>query len=176
MQKIGYHGTSHECAQKIKDSGFDINLSKEKGWLGKGIYFFQATGLTQGYSEACNYAKANKHIDKPEVLQASIQCENKEEIVDLLENANDKRIFDECRNIAVEKYQTMNGNAKGFDDAFIFALIDREHKPKIIRALIDAHREKRYTSFVVRHPELIICVKDTKCIKDVEYAKENLHG
>jgi hypothetical protein len=164
MKVLGYHGTSQERAAKIVAEGFKTP-EDGNGWLGNGVYFFQETGLSQGPAEAYNFAKYVRNYDTPQVLMSDITCNDDEHVIDLLKNIKDRELFDQCKESAY-KLHLQSKTTKKFSEKVIFQIIESQCKPKIIRALIDGYRESRYTSFVVRRPEVVICVKDCSCIQD----------
>lgn len=57
---VGYHGTTHSCADKIRNEGF--NLSGKDHWLGEGVYFFDNPSSAKKYGEAV--IRADIYVDR----------------------------------------------------------------------------------------------------------------
>jgi hypothetical protein len=162
--KIGYHGTSRECAQKIiRDNFID---SGSIGWLGTGVYFFEESYLTKGPEEALSWATNVRKKDDPVVLMAEIEMEDQNCIIDLIENVDHRLLYQSCQKRATKRIVQKVGT-RSFNDSVVFELIDKTQRPKIIRALVDGSRENRQNSYIVGRPQIMICVKDVKVIKDI---------
>ncbi len=166
MRCIGFHGTEKKDALNIVDKGFR-DPEKVKG-VGKGIYFFEATGLTEGEPEAFDFAVRVDKCIQPSVIRALIESND---ILDLVKDKIARGLFDSCKTRALQLWVANKKNLKDFGDHIVFLMIDDTRMPDVVRCLIDGTREHRYSSFVVRRPQMILCVKNKMCIKDTVISK-----
>jgi hypothetical protein len=163
MKRIGYHGTDQVNAERILREGFKES-DKPNLYLGKGVYFFEATGLTRGIPEASEFAHERRHTNQALVICASIECED-QDVLDLVSDSQARSLFQECRRKALELHVRAGRPELSFRDQLIFAIIDRTCKYAVVRCLVEGHREHTYHSYVVRHPQMILCTKAGGCIK-----------
>jgi|GEM_PF-3025549 len=169
MVKItGYHGTHRKNASSISTTGFQS--SKEDEYLGAGVYFFEDAEFGKGIDEAICFCRFVRFIDRCDIVVFRANVESTK-VLDLVSNIEHRKLFDEAKNrLRLALKSTKNVDSK-VEDYRIFNLIDRDKSFEVIRAIIEAAREeKEVFSYIIRRPQIQICVKTNKIIKDITIA------
>ena len=158
MKFTAYHGTSKNNSDSILKHNY--NFSGKKEWFGSGIYFFEdLKPLCSGQEEAKNWAIYVKKYNKWAVLESEIVTDN---VLDLVENINHRKIYDKIRIKAIQEHKNSGLDIKSFTDRVIFLKIAEKNGIDLIRAMVDAGKDFGYKSYVVRRPQIQICVKNVE--------------
>jgi hypothetical protein len=156
-----YHGTNVKNIESIQKNGY--NFSSDKEWLGKGIYFFETLKpIVDGVTEAISWVKYVKKERTWAVFEATIESDL---YFDLVEDIEHKKIYDKIRNRALELFIKAGNRRKDFKERIIYSKLE-EREVDFIRVLVDASKHEGYYSYTVRRPQLQVCVKDKRCIKE----------
>ncbi len=148
----GYHGTSADTGQRIITNGY--NLSDDNEWFGSGIYFFETTKpLFDGFSEAKAWAINVKKHTKWAILKTVIETDK---YIDLVYCIKHRNLYDKFKKVAVEKHIESGNEIGSFNENIIFIFMAKL-QIDLIRAMVDASREKRFFSYIVRRPQVQIC-------------------
>ncbi|MEW6711418.1 MAG: hypothetical protein AB1403_16455 [Candidatus Riflebacteria bacterium] len=170
MQLVGYHGTKLESKESILENGFQ--LSSEKEWLGSGVYFFEnLSPISDGAIEAESWVKLIRRFELWAVIETVIESDN---CFDIFKNNEHRKKYFELREVLLRKHQAMKLKNEDFSDAVVFTLIAKELKVEVIRALVDGGRSPNYPSYVIKRPQLQLCVKELACIKKSRCVKEGI--
>lgn len=157
----GYHGTKSDAAINILKSGYI--LSNNTMWFGKGVYFFEDYHtLCNGLEEAKNWAIYVKYFENWAVLKTNI---NTEKYIDIFLNQKHKELFDKIKKEMLNKHLSSGKVVGIFNEKVIFRKLE-EKDIDLIRALVDASQHNGYPRFVVRRPQVQICVKNTDIIEN----------
>ncbi|OHD12574.1 MAG: hypothetical protein A2Y41_02625 [Spirochaetes bacterium GWB1_36_13] len=157
----GYHGTDSDSVTSIIKNGY--NLSNNKQSLGKGVYFFQDYyNLCNGLEEAKNWAIHVKKFERWSVLKVNIDTEK---YIDIFLDVKHREMFDVIKKELIKKHLEAGKNIKTFNENAIFRKLE-EQDIDLIRVLVDATKDIGYPKYVVRRPQVQICVKTTKVIVD----------
>jgi len=158
MKIIGYHGTHLISARSIEKEGY--RLSNKDNWFGAGVYFFKDFfTLCNGYYEAENWARNVKKIVDVAVLRSTIETDS---IFDLVTNIEDRRDFDELKAGALEAHRRAGFQDKEFNLNTVFIKLEGSYQVMI--ALVDGSRFEGFHDYVVRRPQVQVCVKEKSCI------------
>ena len=170
MELVGYHGTSYEASRNIVENGYVF--SKEKEWLGTGIYFFKdcMSPYCSGFEEAKCWAKFVKKYNNWVVFKAKIVSE---EILDLVDNVEHRIILDRIIETAKKKHKASSRRKEPFEDYMVFKEMDsnEETKVEVVICLVDAGNIG-YKSKIVRRPQVQVCVKSHDVIVENKIAGE----
>ena len=165
MQIIGFHGTNKESALRILSEGFIE--SSEKEWFGSGVYFFETLPkISNGFTEARHWAVNVKKFIDWAVLKASIHSDN---VLDLVNSIPHKKIFDEIRYVCLDLHRKSGKAPSEFMELLIFTKLETMGF-EVIRCLVDAMKDEGYYSYVVRRPQVQVCVKVKRCIVSIDRA------
>jgi len=158
----GYHGTSHDSAEKIVAEGFKI--PDHLGWLGCGIYFFYTYAkIADGKKNALFWARQVTKTGDPVVLSASIESDR---YIDLLENEDHRRLFDRVYASMTDRQKELHGMDAVLDIKVAFQAL-AEEEIDFIRCPIDANPRRAYYNYVIRQYQVQICVKKPSCISSI---------
>ncbi|QTA84499.1 hypothetical protein [Desulfonema magnum] len=161
MKFIGYHGTDANNIDSIFNQGYKFSGKKE--WFGEGIYFFEdMSPLTNGFTEARNWAIKVKHLKHWAVFQAEIETDL---YIDLVFNDEHKKLFREIKEMLLGFHKKSGKNLKNFSDRAVFNLMAKEKKAELIRAPVNAGKFGGYYSPIIEKFQIQICVKQPECIK-----------
>ena len=170
MKIIGYHGTSYDASKNIIEKGYIF--SKENEWLGAGIYFFKdsSSPACSGFNEAKCWARFVKKYNNWVVFKATIVSE---EILDLVDNVEHRKILDKIIESAQKKHKVSSRSKEPFQDYMVFKEMDSndETKVDVIICMVDAC-DVGYKSKIVRRPQIQVCVKNEKVIVENKIAGE----
>ena len=162
MTIIGYHGTTQMSKAAILKQGFIHSGSKE--WFGSGVYFFETLSpLSNGYNEAKQWAKNVKKFDNWAVIKAEICSDN---VLDLVNSIPQKEIFDSIKAEYLALHRRSGKPDHEFTELVIFTKLERMGF-EVIRCIVDAMKNEGYYSYVVRRPQVQVCVKKDACIVDL---------
>ena len=174
MKITCYHGTHQRNELSISKTGF--RSSAENEYLGAGIYFFEEAEFSNALEEAICFCRNVRYLEKKDIIvfRASVESEK---VLDLVSNVEHRKLFD----LAKQKIRLVLKFSQSVDskveDYRIFNLIDREKSFEVIRALIEAAKEQQdHRSYVVRRPQIQICVKEPSTIKSINIAWRNKIG
>ena len=158
----GYHGTRLDLAHRILREGFSPSTG-EADWLGHGIYFFEdIPSIANGLQEAKGWAIKVRKYTRWAVIKAEIECKT---VLDLVSDQNSKRHFEVVRQKMLAQHRKYTRD-KEFHESVIFSAIDRATSFDCVRSLVDGGRME-YTGYVVRRPQIQLCVKDIACIRQI---------
>ena len=159
MEIIGYHGTSQASKTSILKDGFIPSGSNE--WFGAGIYFFETiTPLFDGYLEAKQWALCVKKYNNWAVIEAIIRSDN---VLDLVKSIPHKQIFDQIRTECLNLHRRSGKPDNEFTELVVFTKLEKMGFDAI-RCIVDAMKNEGYYSYVVRRPQVQVCVKNNTCI------------
>ncbi|MCC7430598.1 hypothetical protein IT568_07140 [bacterium] len=162
---IGYHGTASENVESILQNNY--NLSGEKEWFGKGIYFFEdCSPLTDGFVEARDWVIHVKKFKKWAIFRAEIESKKSLDIVNDLVH---KKIFKEIKEKLLSLHLESGRTKESFSDKVVFKKLELQAKFDLIRCTVNP--EKSRVSFVVSRIQIQVCVKDKNCIKKNELVR-----
>jgi len=167
MKIIGYHGTDTTAARSIIKDGY--RLSAKNKWFGAGVYFFKDFyTLCNGYTEAYQWAKVvNKMVDVA-VLRSTIEADT---IFDLVTSIEDRRDFDEIKACALQAHRRAGFNDEDFNLNTVFIKLEGSYQVMI--ALVDGACFEGFHDYVVRRPQVQVCVKDKSCIVETALVYAN---
>lgn len=164
----GYHSTHRSREQAIAEHGY--GPSGEEEWLGKGAYFFEDAPFCAAKLEARGFAEKVRKIPLAEIVVFRSTI-NPKRLLDLAYNRRHRALYHEARDrlrlkVALEDRQ----EPKELDDYRVFALLDSQANSfDVVRAIVDAERiGKGYQTYLVRRPQLQVCVKDNNAIRSSE--------
>jgi hypothetical protein len=156
-----YHGTNVKNIKSIQKYGYTFSTDKE--WLGKGIYFFETLKpIVDGVTEAICWVKYVKNEGTWAVFEATIESDL---YFDLVEDIEHKKVYDKIRHRALELFIKAGNKRKDFKERVIYSKLE-EREVDFIRVLVDASKHEGYYSYTVRRPQVQVCVKNKKCIKE----------
>ncbi len=159
MKLTCYHGTKAEAAENIIKNGYKKSGSKE--WFGSGVYFFESyNDLCDGITEARDWAKYVKHFKNWAVFEACIESDK---YIDIAFEVEHKKIYDRIKEEAIELHKKAGKETKEFNENLIFHQMEKLDID-FIRALVDSKKESGYYSYIIRRPQLQICVKNETVI------------
>jgi len=159
MKLTCYHGTKAESADNISKAGYKKSNSCE--WFGSGIYFFETyETICNGYIEARDWAKHVKGYNSWAVFKAVVESEKYIDIAFVHEH---KMLYDRIKYKALENHKKSGQDVKDFNENIIFLEMEK-HDVDFIRALVDSKKDLGYYSYIVRRPQLQICVKNEETI------------
>ncbi len=159
MKLICYHGTKAEAADNINKTGY--LKSKHSEWLGSGVYFFESYGtLCDGIIEARDWAKFVKKFKNWAIFEACIESEK---YIDIAFEIEHRKIYDQIKEEAIKKHKESGKGIKEFNENLIFQEMEKLDID-FIRALVDSKKDLGYYSYIVRRPQLQICVKHNEVI------------
>lgn len=169
MEIIGYHGTSKKAGKAILKDNF--RPSGEDEWFGKGVYFFEtAQPYIDGIDEAKNWAVYVKKITNWVVIESTIKGDR---FIDLVGDISHRNEFDKVKNMALKAHTRFGHPRETFTDGIVFLRLAELGNIDFVRAFVDAKRENRYNSNVVRRPQIQICVKKVGVISKTAIVLES---
>jgi hypothetical protein len=89
-------------------------------------------------------------------------------VLDLVESTPHRKLFDEAKDLVrLGLKNRLDTTDEKMADYRVFHIIDKKYKFDLIRALVDASRIRtEYSTYIVRRPQVQLCVKDASIIKD----------
>lgn len=163
FEAVGYHGTDREDSENILKNGY--RYSDNTAWFGSGIYFFEdLSKITDGYQEAIDWVINIKKFDHWAIFKALIKSDC---CIDLIYDSDDKKYFNRMRKKLLESHIKLRRNINEFTDAVVFEKLASFKEIEVIRAFVDAARQD-YPSYLVRRPQIQLCVKKRECIQKNE--------
>jgi hypothetical protein len=170
----GFHGTHKKNEYAISQSGFESSAEEE--YLGAGVYFFEDAEFCHALDEAICFCQFVKYIDRKDIIVFKATV-NSEKILDLVSNIEHRKYFDEVKNRIKLRLKFSSEPEKKIEEFRIFNLIDRDNCFEVVRAIIEAAKEdKESFSYVIRRPQIQICVKKAAAIKDIDIAWRHTIG
>jgi len=167
----GFHGTSQELSQSIIQQGFKSSGCSE--WFGEGVYFFETySTLTDGFIEARDWARIVKGFSRWSVIFSTIKTID---YIDLVDNIEHKKIYDRIKEKMLEIHAKSGQNIDNFTETTIFLEMQRSLDVDVIRCLVDSMKNRGYYSFVVRRPQVQVCVKNVQCIFGISIYREGVY-
>jgi len=167
---IGYHGTDGDSIEKIDIEGFRFLNIKPESWVGDGVYFFQSAKEMEinGFKEAENWAKRKvKHSHGSwAVFEAHIKSQK---VFDSFGKEEHRKLFESIKFELIKMKKEMEniGNQikiKPWKDFYVYQQIESEKFFEVFRILAEGRNKNSYSSYTIERPQIIICVKEIKCI------------
>ncbi len=157
----GYHGTDLKNVNSIITKGYVP--SGENEWFGTGVYFFEdLKPLTNGFQEARSWAVYVCGLKFYAIFKAVITSKK---FIDIAGCREHRILYDEVKEKLHNLHIKSGKKEKTFSDNIVFTFLSQEYQIDFIRVLVDAARQKDIQfSYVIRRPQLQICVKNTTCI------------
>ncbi len=161
MVIICYHSTKLSNIKSIQDNGY--RESSENNWFGKGIYFFESIkAISDGEKEAINWAVKVKWYFEWAIFEALIEADD---YIDLISNDKHMNLYSEIRAELINQHLKSGKEIKDFQERIIYIKLE-EAGVDFIRALVEGRKDEGYYSYTVRRPQIQVCVKNRRCIKD----------
>lgn len=160
----GYHGTATGMAEKIEIDGYKASTD-DISWLGQGVYFFRSSSGSveiDGLNEAKSWVISVKKYHRWVIFEAKIISAK---FLDLVDNIEHRKYYEIARGKMLEMYDRQKKPRNALRDFIVFKYIDEQNDFDFIRALVDAGRQE-YSSFIVKRPQIQICVKQMACITE----------
>lgn len=166
VEYVGYHGTESSKAKRIIKTGFTIN-QRHRGWLGKGIYFFEDDkDLAKKYSEKrhpqkiSNVIKSHLKVPDNKVFDTTVE-------IGRFTFFQYRKQLKERMKKTGNKYKFSNSNHV---DGIVYDMIVSEKGYDLIRA----------ETFTSLNDDLELEIPESKvpngtelCLKVANYAKDN---
>jgi hypothetical protein len=159
---IGYHGTKFKNIDNIVNTGFNPSL---KGWLGKGVYFFQ-----EDKELANNWGKRRYLNQKVGVIKREIHVD-KDIIFDItnplsIQNKDFQKNRESFIAVMERKGYIINENTKESFEGKVIDAICIKKKYSVVRAFTYTYQDydKRYKLQSKFANGIELCVKNTCCI------------
>lgn len=166
MKLTCYHGTKAESADNISKIGYW--KSKPEEWFGSGVYFFESyETLSNGFIEARDWAKFVKKFKNWAIFEAVIESDK---YIDIAFEFEHKIIYDEIKETVIKKHLESGKSISDFNENIIFHEMEKLDID-FIRALVDSKKDLGYYSYIIRRPQLQICVKNNDVIISNELIK-----
>jgi len=138
--------------------------------IGAGIYFFEDADFCNALEEAICFCQFVRYLEKEDIIVFKALIES-DKVLDLVSNIEHRKIFDEAKNKIKLILKFSSKTDKKIEDYRIFNLLDRDKTFEVIRVIIEAAREEEeHFSYLVRRPQVQICVKESKTIKNINIA------
>ncbi|MEI7811775.1 MAG: hypothetical protein WCJ01_05040 [Ignavibacteria bacterium] len=161
MEITGYHGTDENSVNKISRNGFIP--SDNNNWLGQGIYFFgniKELNIS-GKSEAVDWAVKVRKFRSFGIFEALIISNN---YIDIARDEEHKQLYEDIRRAALAKHGQLGKLQKDFKESLVFTKLEKIGTADFIIALTDGAKNPPFLNYVVRRPQLQICIKNNNCI------------
>jgi len=166
---VGFHGTASSNVDSIIKNGY-YPSDRRGAWFGKGIYFFgdlppMTNGVLEARSWVINVTKAGSWA----IFRALIESDK---YVDLLENVDHKQLYDEIKRELVNIHLAAGKREEDFKERLVFTVLQQRNKIDVVRAPVDAARQSKFASYVVRRFQVQICAISATCVKANELIEE----
>ena len=162
---IGHHGTTFDACQRIMKSNFTLT-SIEKGWFGRGVYFFEDDA-----DLAYEWVLKDKSGNIPKVIEAIIRVpsENFLNLTDV--KSIDYKIYEKIRDEKIKNILEENNikikDKKNFD-ALVMEILKKDADIFVVKVpSLTKTRDMVETDAIMRIPNgNEIIVSDTRYIKE----------